>query len=687
MKKNVFLLSLFLFIFAWMDRSFAYDDLKVQTPRHKSKLSFLTLNENKVLVSVLNDENEAILGLQKEDFNITKGPKTAQIVSVEDVTEQRDQGLNIVLVVDNSYSMKMRKAINPVLAAMDEFLSLVRPIDNVHIITFADPGNGAQESGRSRESTRLTMSGDSALLSLSLKESYSDPTDGTYLYDAMQEGLKIIRNMPEKSQKFMVVFSDGEDINSVVKPSDLQLTAAGLQNFTTFAVDYMDKPGLDPFLKSFAEGTGGSIRKARSASDFLPIFKQFSTTIFHRYAVTFRFLEPPTGTLSSEPATVNIEEITMVDSSPLLNYVYFDTGRSEISDRYATFAIEDETEGFAEEKLKDTMEKYHHILNVIGKRLAMNPEARISIVGCNSNTGEEKGRLELSRSRADAVFSYFRYVWGIDPSRMDVSAQNLPTVPSANRVPEGVVENQRVEIYSDHPAILDTINSTYMLEQCETKELRIVPAIQAQTLLVKWQLKLLGGGKELLTREGKGGLPQAFVFDMESLGGVHNVALMEQITAEIEGQDNEGNVFTISSATPTKINFIRREERIAQKLESKVIEKYGLILFEFDRSDLKDRNQIIVNRVITRMSQLPSAVMNIAGHTDIIGKEDYNIKLSERRASAVYGAMLETGIAVGSQISYEGNGPNNPPYDNNIPEGRALNRTVIITLMYTENGQ
>jgi len=683
MKKNAFILCLFLFIFAWMDSSFAFDDLKVQTPRHKSKLSFLTLNETKVLVSVLNDENEAILGLQKEDFQITRGPKTAQIISVEDVAEQRDLGLNIVLVVDNSYSMKMRKAISPVLAAMDEFLSLVRPIDNVHIVTFADPGNAAQQAGQPRPSTRITQSGDSALLSLSLKQSYSDPTDGTYLYDAMQEGLKIIRSMPGKSQKFMVVFSDGEDINSTVKPGDLQLAAAGLQNFTTFAVDYMDRPGLDPFLRSFAEGMGGTIRKARSAGDFLPIFKQFSTTIFHRYAVTFRFLNPPTGTLTSEPSTVNIEEITMVDSSPLLNYVYFDTGRSEISGRYVTFAQPDATEGFAEEKLKDTMEKYHHILNIIGKRLVMNPEARISIVGCNSNTGEEKGRLALSRSRAETVFSYLRDVWGIDPSRMDVKAQNLPSVASTSRVPEGIIENQRVEIYSDHPAILDTINSTYLQEECDTREIRIVPAIQAETVIEKWQLNLLGGGNVLMTREGTGNLPPAFVFDMESLG-VHNVALMDQITAEIEGQDNEGNVFTVMTAAPTKINFIRREERIAQKLESKVIEKYGLILFEFDRSDLKDRNQIIVNRVITRMAQLQSASMNIAGHTDIIGKEDYNIKLSERRASAVYGAMLETGIAVGSQINYEGDGPNNPPYDNNIPEGRALNRTVIITLTYTE---
>ncbi|MEW6521045.1 MAG: OmpA family protein [Thermodesulfobacteriota bacterium] len=682
MKKNVFLLSLFLFIFAWMDSGFAFADLKVETPRLKSKLNFQTVNENKVLVSVLNDENEAILGLQKEDFQITRGPKTAEIISVEEVREQRDTGLNMVLVVDNSYSMKQRKAIDPVLAALDQFLSLVRPIDNVHIITFVDPGT--EQVGRPRVSTRVTQSGDPALLSLALKESYSDPTDGTYLYDAMQEGLKIIRSMPEKSQKFMVVFSDGEDINSVVKTGDLQLTAAGPQNFTTYAADYMDKPGLDPFLQSFAEGTGGKIRKARSADDFLPIFKQFSTTIFHRYAVTFRFLNPPTGTLTSEPSAINIEEITIVDSSPLLNYVYFDTGRSEISDRYVTFARQDETEAFAEEKLRDTMEKYHQILNVIGKRLAMNPEARISIVGCNSNTGEEKGQMALSRSRADKVFAYFRYVWGIDPSRMDVTARNLPNVPSTSRLPEGVIENQRVEIYSDHPAILDTIKSTYMQENCDTTEIRIVPAIATQTVLAQWQLKLLGDGKELLTREGTGNLPQYFVFDMESLGGVHNVALMDQITAEITGQDNDGNDFTVSTPAPTKINFIRREERMARKIASKVIEKYGLILFEFDREDLKDRNQIIVNRVITRMGVLPSARMNIAGHTDTIGKEDYNIKLSERRASAVYAAMIETGIAVVSQITYQGNGPNNPPYDNSIPEGRALNRTVIITLMYTE---
>jgi outer membrane protein OmpA-like peptidoglycan-associated protein/Mg-chelatase subunit ChlD len=684
MKKIVFLCCLLAFFFAWLDAGLAFEeDLKVQTPRHKAKLNFLTLNENKVLVSVLDEEGDAILGLQKEDFQITRGPKKAVIVSVEDVTEQRDVGLNIVLVVDNSYSMELRKAVSPVLTALDQFLSLVRPIDDVHVITFSDPRSNG--TGQPRVSTRAIQSNDPALLSLALRDSYSDPTDGTYLYDAMLEGLKVIRSMPEKSQKFLVVFSDGEDINSMFKTADLQVAAAGLQNFTAFAVDYMDRPGLDPFLQSFAEGTGGKIRKAKSADDFLAIFKEFSTTIFHRYGVTFRFLNPPTGTLTGEPAAINIEEVTMVDSSPLLNYIYFDTGRSEIPERYVTFAGPAQTEGFAEEKLTDTMEKYHHILNVIGKRLAMNPDALVTIVGCNSNSGEEKGKIALSRSRAETVFAYFRDVWGIEPTRMELKAQNLPTVPSTSRVPEGIIENQRVEIYSDHPAILDTINSTYMVQRCETKEIRIRPAIQAETVIEGWQFHLLGGdGNVLLTREGKGEPPPEFVFDMATLGGIPAVAALPQIGAEIEIKDNEGNVFVTSPDTPIKVNFLRREERIAQKLESKVIEQYGLILFEFDRADLKGRNQVIVNRVITRMAQLPSATMDITGHTDIIGTEEYNLELSGRRAGAVYGAMLETGIAVGSQINYAGVGPNDPPYDNHVPEGRALNRTVLITLQYTE---
>src|SRR3989338_7838298 len=111
MKKIVSLLCLFLAVFSWAGVSLALDALEVQALRPKAKLSFQALEEGKVLVSVQDKGGEAILGLKKEDFSIKQGAKTAKIISVEDVQEQRNIGLNIVLVVDNSYSMEQRKAV------------------------------------------------------------------------------------------------------------------------------------------------------------------------------------------------------------------------------------------------------------------------------------------------------------------------------------------------------------------------------------------------------------------------------------------------------------------------------------------------------------------------------------------------------------------------------------------------
>jgi len=233
-----------------------------------------------------------------------------------------------------------------------------------------------------------------------------------------------------------------------------------------------------------------------------------------------------------------------------------------------------------------------------------------------------------------------------------------------------------------HPAILDTIKSTYVQEQADTKEIRITSSLQTETEIVRWQLRLLGADKVLATQEGAGAPPAEVSFALEGLG-LRNLAQLGQVSADLAVKDKEGNVFSTATA-PIGINFIRREERIAQKIGNKVVEKYGLILFDFDRAELKDRNQVIVNRVLARVAELKGVAMDIAGHTDSIGKEKYNIELSGRRAKAVYDSTLQSGIAAEAQITHAGNGPNNPPYDNSLPEGRSLNRTVIINLQYTE---
>jgi len=148
--------------------------------------------------------------------------------------------------------------------------------------------------------------------------------------------------------------------------------------------------------------------------------------------------------------------------------------------------------------------------------------------------------------------------------------------------------------------------------------------------------------------------------------------------------DITGESFTTNSAQ-TSIKYIKREELKAEKLEYKVIEKYALILFDYDSSTIKAQNTIVIDRVVKRIKELPKAKVTIVGHTDIIGKEDYNVLLSERRAKAVYQNVIDSVISSPERIVFRGAGPYNPPYDNATTEGRSFNRTVTITIEYETN--
>ena len=154
------------------------------------------------------------------------------------------------------------------------------------------------------------------------------------------------------------------------------------------------------------------------------------------------------------------------------------------------------------------------------------------------------------------------------------------------------------------------------------------------------------------------------------------------ISVNMEIVDKNGQTEMLYSE-PVKVNVIRTSERIAQKQELKVQEKYALILFDFNKDTLSSLNQEIVKRLADRIMKLPKATAEITGHTDNIGKEAYNIKLSDRRALAVYKKLAaECGKEASKRIHYKGAGSKAALYDNMIPEGRGFNRTVTITLEY-----
>lgn len=108
---------------------------------------------------------------------------------------------------------------------------------------------------------------------------------------------------------------------------------------------------------------------------------------------------------------------------------------------------------------------------------------------------------------------------------------------------------------------------------------------------------------------------------------------------------------------------------------------YGLkiminsIQFEFDKAELLPQSFYILNRLIQIIEKFPNYKILIVGHTDWVGSEEYNQKLSERRAYAVYKYLVEHDVDK-ERLATEGRGESQPIDDNEIESGRARNRRV-----------
>jgi outer membrane protein OmpA-like peptidoglycan-associated protein len=631
------------------------------------------IGNGKVLVSVVDAGENPLLGLHADDFAVAQSGVTAKILSLQPITESLDVPRNIVLVLDNSYSMVERKAVEPLLAGVGELLKTIRPIDQVQIVVF-NMKRTVKIGGRELH-VETFKSNQQAALQGFVAKAYRGITYQTVLYEAMLAGLDLMGKMPATEPRFMVVFSDGEDNTSAYDRKDVLKAAEGVGLFNAYAIDFIEGSKKDKFLTEFTSGNHGQIWKAASAMNLVPLFQGVASIMQYYYVISY--VLPPTVA----PVSLTIEEIKTIDSSPMLGHIYFDEGSSEISPQYVRFAGPGETTGFDPQKLRGTLEKYYQVLNIVGKRLTDNPQAQITLVGCNANTGKEKGKKTLSAQRAEAVRDYLQEVWNIAPGRMAIEARNLPEMPSASRLKEGQEENRRVEIRSTDPAILSPIPSIYLQAQIDTPALTVRPNAITPRDIARWRITAANAGGNLTELTGEGApasevqvpLPTK---DLQAIGAGGDIA----VTMELQDNKEHSVVF---SPEPVKVNYIQTSQRLAQKQEQKVQEKYALILFAFDKDTIDARNQAIVNQVAARIQELPQATVEIVGHTDNIGKDAYNIKLSERRALAVYKLLVAaTGEAARERIRYAGVGPDTPLYDNLSPEARAFNRTVTITLEY-----
>jgi outer membrane protein OmpA-like peptidoglycan-associated protein len=104
------------------------------------------------------------------------------------------------------------------------------------------------------------------------------------------------------------------------------------------------------------------------------------------------------------------------------------------------------------------------------------------------------------------------------------------------------------------------------------------------------------------------------------------------------------------------------------------------IFFDFDKAVLKPESFPELNRIIGVMKEKPAMQIKITGHTDAMGPDAYNLKLSEKRARSVVRYLTNEGITQ-NRISVLFLGESKPVDTNETVPGRQKNRRVEFTIL------
>ena len=139
--------------------------------------------------------------------------------------------------------------------------------------------------------------------------------------------------------------------------------------------------------------------------------------------------------------------------------------------------------------------------------------------------------------------------------------------------------------------------------------------------------------------------------------------------------------WTPATAAPGCDGAIAAKPKAAPQAAAKVTLNADA-LFDFDKSVLKPAAKASLDSLAGKVKSLTLEVIVAVGHTDSVGTDAYNQKLSIRRAESVKKYLVSQGIEA-KRIYVEGKGESQPVADNKTTEGRAKNRRVQIEAIGT----
>lgn len=371
---------------------------------------------------------------------------------------------------------------------------------------------------------------------------------------------------------------------------------------------------------------------------------------------------------------------------PLRNYVFFNAGSSEIPSRYKLLKKE-AVKDFREDQLEMVtpinlsgrserqMTVYYNVLNILGDRMIKNPSTTITLVG--SSNAEAKEGKEM----AESVKSYLVGTFEINPLRIKTKGQTKPNIPSeriGGTLELGLLRegDRRVSVESSSPVLLAEFQSgpstsadTVAVQEAPAESYVTFYAKGANVAFRTWSVQVMD----------KNGKIQSF--------GPYTQESASISSKSILGERPEGD-YKMTMIGKTKNGTVISKETNAHVVlwtPAKIDEgiRYSVI-FEFNESKTITLYENYLTNVVTPKIPANTTVI-IHGHTDIIGEDNYNQRLSLARANEVK-SIIESALSKSgrSDVKFEINGygedPKFSPFDNKFPEERFYNRTVIIDI-------
>lgn len=378
-----------------------------------------------------------------------------------------------------------------------------------------------------------------------------------------------------------------------------------------------------------------------------------------------------------------MEEVQTWDLYPLLNYVFFDIGSAKIPDRYNLFESPNDPYKavFADTNIiGGTMEKYYHMMNIYGYRLAKYPDVNIEVVGCiDGETDPEKNTPNLAKDRATIVYNYLKDVWQIDESRMKLTVLKKPKHPSSIRIDTiGNQENRRVELLCNDWRITQPVfdKDPRTFPQPEFMDYTMKNGIE-DALVDKRRIEIKRNGEMWKVLSNVGLTDAKFNWNWKNESGKYPTD-EDQFTAQLIVTTHSG-AECMSEPIDIPVMQVSTMKKKVDKDADSTRENYNLILFPFDRSDAGPVNERIMRDYVYGRV-LPESVVEVTGHTDNVGLYEHNQKLSIRRSNTVEDGINKKSKRKYSVLLSQGVGEDEPLYDNSLPEGRFYNRTVQVKI-------